>query len=680
MKVSLIVRATTFVVLATFFHAFARSQPHEYLETRFTLPLLFKARASLGRATTLDPKLKVFAFDDTTFAKLGTPDLPMETWAKILLSLADRLPAAVYIDKIFSLPPEPSASDAAALKTLASLEAKIVTTAFVAAQPIKFRTPLALEAPAYRLETYFETPIVMMTEGFLPMPTARGQTPYAADKRLAGIFRYAGHSMNAGFGKAAALLDVAPGRVLPHMALMGADKLSIEKRELYARDASGKKHEVPLDAEGRMFVDFGEPAHYFKSSKRMLGLIENALAGRPQLEVNEGDTVLLLPAMYTGHTDFTITPIGPLPGPYVVASLVNSLIRRDWVAPFSQDWALPILAVALGTVSVGWFGAFTWLGAFGILVLWLLAGGASFIYLRVLVDVSGPALAFLGTTLVCSAQRSGVREKLVRIMKLLKTENEKLQTEIDQAGQIASAFRPYPPPRWGGLTIGAFHRSLSSASGDWYAFEASPSGAFRHFLMCDISGHGVQAAIVVSTCKTVLSIMARDQREAMESPDFLLNFVRSLNATLYKHGRGGHVTTLAGVTFQDGTDEVRFLCCGHPQPLAVRYGEKPTVERLNSFHNPVGIKPEIKLELSSTKLGAGEHLLVYTDGLHLPRSGRKMDKKLLELARSTPPEDAVQRLSRMDWDDGAKGPLPEPDDDISLVWFARQRSAVKKAS
>ncbi len=55
-------------------------------------------------------------------------------------------------------------------------------------------------------------------------------------------------------------------------------------------------------------------------------------------------------------------------------------------------------------------------------------------------DVGSPQLDLVhnpdGTL---SVQRNGVAEKLMRFLRLLKLENERLQLEIDQAGQIARA-------------------------------------------------------------------------------------------------------------------------------------------------------------------------------------------------------------------------------------------------
>src|SRR5204862_7643318 len=88
-------------------------------------------------------------------------------------------------------------------------------------------------------------------------------------------------------------------------------------------------------------------------------------------------------------------------------------------------------------------------------------------------------------------------------------EPARVRDELNDAAEIAKAFRPDDAPNWGDIGITAFHRSFTEASGDWYAFRESPSKRFKHFVLCDITGHGVQAALVVSICKTMLVIMGK---------------------------------------------------------------------------------------------------------------------------------------------------------------------------
>lgn len=650
----------TAVVMAMIFVPLLGTQLHEYAQTRMTLPVLFKIREAAGKAPTIHPKLKIFAYDDTSFAKQGLADLALPTWSKILRGVADRKPRAIYIDKLFSLPPNPGPEDVQAVEELSRISAKMVSVAFARPNPIKYREPLKLEGPLYQLSNYFDRIQDTLLQGFVPMENAVGFHVYGADHRLSPVFRRAGHSLNAGYGKASALIQVGRGQVLPHMVLMGEDRLKIKHHTLYV-DGRTK---VPLDDAGRMIVDFAPPSVYPKQSRRILNLIDKADRGEPQTEIEEGDSVLLLPHMYTGNTDFTVTPVGPMPGPYVVASLLNSLIKNEWIAPAENEAWIIVLAAVLGVVLGHFLRRRTWLGLLVASVAWVATSSMLFIYKGVLTDLTMPLFVLITSCIVAGIQAGGVRDKVTLFLRLMKRENAKLQAEIDQAGQVASVFLPHRPPTWGNVQIGAFHKSLWSASGDWYAFEQAENGRLRHFILCDISGHGMQAAIIVSTCKTVINLMRREKPEAFESVDFVQRYANLLNLTLFQNGQTQHLTTLTGFTLDAETGDLWHLSCGHPPPILVRHGTNGhVVERLVSSHNLLGLQMDIDLTLRKVAIRPKDQILAFTDGVKLPKSHKQLLNRLGEL-RGYDLEEAAARLI------GVDGTTPTDfEDDVSLVWF-----------
>src|SRR5690606_37968021 len=123
-------------------------------------------------------------------------------------------------------------------------------------------------------------------------------------------------------------------------------------------------------------------------------------------------------------------------------------------------------------------------------------------------------------------------QRMNRLVRYLRDENTLMQAELRPANEISRVSLPSQTPRWQELEIGPFHKPMTMGSGDWYTFEVSPSGNLMHYIMCDISGHGVQAAIIVSTCKTVMSMLVTEQPELLESPTFIEKYVEVLNKTL----------------------------------------------------------------------------------------------------------------------------------------------------
>ena len=81
--------------------AYVNTSLYEFVQTHLALPVLFKVRQALGHAPAIHPKLKIFAYDDTSLAKHGAADLSLTTWSRILKGISERRPKAIYIDKTF---------------------------------------------------------------------------------------------------------------------------------------------------------------------------------------------------------------------------------------------------------------------------------------------------------------------------------------------------------------------------------------------------------------------------------------------------------------------------------------------------------------------------------------------------------------------------------------------------
>jgi len=254
-------------------------------------------------------------------------------------------------------------------------------------------------------------------------------------------------------------------------------------------------------------------------------------------------------------------------------------------------------------------------------------------------------------------------------------EKARMEQELAEAAEIAKAFLPGAAPNWEFCRLEVFHRSLSESSGDWFTFERSPSGRLFHMLMCDITGHGVQAAIVVSTCKTVLSSMIAERPDVTESPDFIPHYAAALNRILHTHGSGSHVSTLLGLTFEPGQRKLHYVAAGHPSPLLVRSAAQMTIKPLLSRYNVLGVRPEAQLVMTETTLEPGDEILAFTDGLPASSHVRALRQILADLpagdaARSGELQGRnLQDLYQRIWAVETAKSSTEPNDDVSIVWF-----------
>ena len=141
-------------------------------------------------------------------------------------------------------------------------------------------------------------------------------------------------------------------------------------------------------------------------------------------------------------------------------------------------------------------------------------------------------------------------------------------------------------------------------SGDYYDVVARPDGRI-YFVIADVSGKGITAALLMSSVATAFQIFTRNDPKPSE-------LLREINATLTpKTSPSKFVTTVAGV-LDPSTGVIEFANAGHVAPLVVA---RDGVKALRMTDIVVGIKPDATYRDQSITLGAGESLVLFTDGV-----------------------------------------------------------------
>jgi len=654
------------IVAAVVAGLYERTPVHGFIETRSSLPLLYTLRDRLGQTPKLDPRLKIFTYDDTTFARMGSPDLTLDQWVSLLKTIDAHRPRMIVIDQIFGMTPRPINDKTKLLTSLAQIETPIATAAYVAKSPSKLRRPLDTTKELYELKSYFLDRKSLLKHGMPPLASRLGWRIYGPNPDMAKALKNVGHVLDAGRGFASGIVQVGPATVIPHLAFLGDKRPEFKGGRLHLDDRV-----VPTDGDGQVVVDFATPKAYYKHSRRLLPLLEAVSTGKDISGVKPGDVVLILPAMFTGNTDFTETPVGPLPGGFVIATLLNSRLTGDWVAPLLGRDGPILIGAALGVGA-----AFVASGYLAFPVLLFAAFGslfgvvALFAYAGLLTSVTAPLLGMSLAAGGVMSERFRVRDRLLRMMRVLKLENEQMQLELDQAGEISRAFIPAKVPKWDDLVVGAFHQPLTGASGDWYAFERSASGRYMHFLMCDISGHGAQAAIIVSTCKTVLSMLVSENPASLESQNFVAHYATLLNSTLCAQGGGRHTATFIGLTIDRDTEVLHCLLAGHPRALV--FGHEQQGAYVGKPGSLLGLTMGPKLTVVTVPFRAGDSVVAYTDGVPFPRASSKV-QKIFETYRHLDPDSAAKYMA-VEAREQSPTVGDHFDDDVSLVWFRRRDS------
>jgi phosphoserine phosphatase RsbU/P len=203
---------------------------------------------------------------------------------------------------------------------------------------------------------------------------------------------------------------------------------------------------------------------------------------------------------------------------------------------------------------------------------------------------------------------------------------------------MTQASLPALPAEAGG--VGFAHRCRSAAhdapGGDLYDVAPGPAGI--RLIIGDVKGSGPAAAGLAAA-------VLRAFRQNAPAAVGLTGLARVLDDCVSRELEPEDFVTVVLAEFGDG--EVRLANCGHPAPLRIGVQMESLIPPRRS--PPIGLRPDPVLQRA--RLGAGERILFYTDGLAEARDRDGQMFRLDERARTalTAPllDDAADELLQL---------------------------------
>lgn len=259
--------------------------------------------------------------------------------------------------------------------------------------------------------------------------------------------------------------------------------------------------------------------------------------------------------------------------------------------------------------------------------LWVNLGGLLGFPIPPYIEPPFFALFFLSIAYV-AAQRVFASER-----RLLSIENE-----LATAREIQNSILPSSSPGLENLRISAAYRPMTAVAGDFYEFILIDQNRVG-FLVADVSGHGVPAALIAAMIKVAMQSVV----PCANAPGEVL---RGLNRILFGQLRDQFVT--AAYLFIDRHNgKALYSAAGHPPLLRWRGGK---LERIESNGIVFGVMPEPDYPVCDMPICPGDRFLLYTDGVIEPENARGDsfgDCKLEQVVRqnqSRPPSELVDQL------------------------------------
>ncbi len=201
-------------------------------------------------------------------------------------------------------------------------------------------------------------------------------------------------------------------------------------------------------------------------------------------------------------------------------------------------------------------------------------------------------------------------------------EKERIERELELAAAIQREILPRSLPQVEGVELAAANVPTRQVGGDYY--DLFPlSGGRLGFLVADVSGKGVPAALLVSTVHAAVHLQIDEAKSVVDLVSRIDRHLRRFAATRK------FLTLFFGLIEPD-TGRFRYVSAGHNPALLVR--KSGELVRLESTGVPLGMLPGASWTEATLEIGTGDLLCVYTDGVTEAVDGRDQEFGLERLS------------------------------------------------
>ena len=239
-----------------------------------------------------------------------------------------------------------------------------------------------------------------------------------------------------------------------------------------------------------------------------------------------------------------------------------------------------------------------------------------------------------------------------------------MEEELKRAANLQQSLLPTdplvsPPYRIAGKNIPS-----SDVGGDYFDF-INGDAAVLTIGLGDVAGKGMPAALLMTNLHASV-------RAHVESEPRLPMVMARLNRSIHHAVRGDRFITLVLIAIDRKTGEVRYVNAGHNPPFLVHASGETEKLSVGGLH--LGMFPEATYESAEFRMGPGDVLVLYSDGVTEARDasddefGEERLTAFLQKHRAMEPERLVEALIRTVHEFSNEG---KPGDDVTVAVIRR---------
>jgi sigma-B regulation protein RsbU (phosphoserine phosphatase) len=193
--------------------------------------------------------------------------------------------------------------------------------------------------------------------------------------------------------------------------------------------------------------------------------------------------------------------------------------------------------------------------------------------------------------------------------------NAQMERELSLAVQIQKNFLPRTDPDFAPYEISGSAQACRRVGGDYYDYIGIDRDRLA-IVIADVSGVGVSASLLMASLRGAL-------HERFPGSFDLGALASNLNDFVYKSSDSHLFISFFLAIIDRRTDEVAFVNAGHNPPLLLP--GRGAARWLESTGLCLGMFPDQAYAAGTLRLGAGDLLGLYTDGIVESRSGENVE-------------------------------------------------------
>ncbi|MDH6304774.1 sigma-B regulation protein RsbU (phosphoserine phosphatase) [Parabacteroides sp. PF5-5] len=189
------------------------------------------------------------------------------------------------------------------------------------------------------------------------------------------------------------------------------------------------------------------------------------------------------------------------------------------------------------------------------------------------------------------------------------TQLKSIQSDLKVAKEIQETILPktFPPfPEWKSFDIYASMQAAAYVGGDFYDFFKIDNDRLG-FVVADVSGKGIPAAIFMAISRTVIRAIAVTENSAAQC-------MKRSNSILCQESVNDMFVTVFYGILNINSGLVTYCNAGHNPPILIKQnGDTSYIPLTNDMI--LGAIPEAEYHEKELKLEPGDNLFLYTDGI-----------------------------------------------------------------